>query len=62
MCPVLYFFRMLPLADDSIDVLDGAMITTAILTLNIAHPGYLLKRHDATLKLSSSKEGSETPV
>lgn len=39
------------------DVLDGAMITLALFTLNIFHPGFLLPRHHP---LAGTQHGSTT--
>jgi hypothetical protein len=64
--------RLLTLRSPLTDVLDGGMITLALWTLNIAHPGYLLKRHDIRVKtiptsppdvdILPSKEGSHPVV
>ncbi|KAF7332793.1 putative RTA1-like protein [Mycena kentingensis (nom. inval.)] len=46
------------------NVLDGAMITLAMFTVNLAHPGFLLRDVDLNQAQSNAKEhgaGSETP-
>ncbi|KAJ7111645.1 RTA1 like protein-domain-containing protein [Mycena crocata] len=38
------------------NVLDGAMIALAIITLNVAHPGWLLERHTPVLAPTKEKD------
>ncbi|KAI0058666.1 RTA1-domain-containing protein [Artomyces pyxidatus] len=42
------------------DVLDGAMITLAMFTMNFCHPGYLLR--EGAGKLTAVEDGQQTPV
>jgi hypothetical protein len=44
--------------DSTSDVLDGGMVTLAIFTLNIFHPGFLFKKFYA----DQEKEGSDSGV
>ena len=46
------------ITDDHADVFDGTMITLAMFTLNLFHPGIFLRNIDYLTPSSSSSEGA----